>query len=137
MYLHRLCVWYLVGSADQVQVVAVQELADHISSEGEGDAAVILAPALDVLVWVRPQQIAQEAWRGGGNTQLFNSIVQPQPRAHQRRGSSCIHTGKQDPCLCLTFDQTCNSGSRHQILSLSFAVNPPETTWKLPFLKRY
>lgn len=56
-------VLYLVGSADEVQVVAVEELADHISSKGERDTAVVFSPALDVLVWVRPQQITQEAWR--------------------------------------------------------------------------
>jgi len=54
---------YLVGSADEVQVVAVQELADHVGAEGEGDAAVVLPPALDVLVGVGPQQITQEAWK--------------------------------------------------------------------------
>ena len=52
-----------MGSADEVQVVAVQELADHISSEREGDAAVVFPPALDVLIGVRPQQITQEAWQ--------------------------------------------------------------------------
>ena len=62
------CLRYLVGSADEVQVVAVEELADHISSEGEGDAAVVLSPALHVLVWVRPQQITQEACKGEKNT---------------------------------------------------------------------
>lgn len=50
-----------MGSADQVQVVAVEELADYVGSEGEGDAAVVLSPALDVFVGVRPQQITQEA----------------------------------------------------------------------------
>ncbi len=54
---------YLVGSADEVQVVAVEELADHIGPKGERDTAVVFSPALDVLVWVRPQQITQEAWR--------------------------------------------------------------------------
>ncbi|KAG7261694.1 hypothetical protein CRUP_023445 [Coryphaenoides rupestris] len=41
---------YLVGPAYEVQVVAVQELADHVGAEREGDAAVVLAPALHVLV---------------------------------------------------------------------------------------
>lgn len=52
---------YLMGSADEVQVVAVEELTDDVGSKREGDAAVILSPALDILVWVRPQEIAQEA----------------------------------------------------------------------------
>lgn len=46
------CVRYLVSPADQVQVVAVKELADHIGSESERDAAVVLSPALHILVWV-------------------------------------------------------------------------------------
>lgn len=67
------CIWcsaagvaagYLMGSADEVQVVAVEELADHVGSEREGDAAVVLSPALHVFVRVRPQQVAQEACRG-------------------------------------------------------------------------
>ena len=43
---------YLMGSADEVQVMAVEELADYIRSKGEGDPAVVLSPALHVLVWV-------------------------------------------------------------------------------------
>lgn len=58
------CACYLVGSTDEIQIMAIEELADHISSKGKGDAAVILSPALDVLVWVRPEQVAQQAWRG-------------------------------------------------------------------------
>lgn len=45
-------VGYLVGSADEVQVMAVQELADDIRPEGEGDSAVVLSPALYVFIWV-------------------------------------------------------------------------------------
>ena len=56
---------YLVGSTDEIQIMTVEELADHVSAKGEGDAAVVFSPALDVLVWVRPQQIAQEAWGDG------------------------------------------------------------------------
>lgn len=56
--------FHLMGSADEVQVVAVEELADDVGSEREGDAAVVLSPALHVFVRVRPQQVAQEACRG-------------------------------------------------------------------------
>lgn len=64
----RLLVWplYLMGSADEVQVVTVEELADDVGSEREGDAAVVLSPALHVFVRVRPQQVAQEACGGQG-----------------------------------------------------------------------
>lgn len=39
----------------------VEKLGDHIGSESEGHAPVILAPALYALLWVRPQQVAQES----------------------------------------------------------------------------
>lgn len=55
-----------MGSADEVQVVTVEELADDVGSEREGDAAVVLSPALHVFVRVRPQQVAQEACGGQG-----------------------------------------------------------------------
>jgi len=84
-------VWYLVGSADEVQVVAVQELADHISSKGEGDTTVVLPPALDVLVWVRPQQITQEAWRE--KYTILTTSYYP-PNVVQRGVNCCIHTGR-------------------------------------------
>lgn len=53
---------HLVGPADEVQVVAVQELADDIGPEGEGDAAVVFSPTLHIFVWVGPQQVTQQAW---------------------------------------------------------------------------
>jgi hypothetical protein len=51
---------HLVGAADEVQVVPAQELGHHVLTEGEGHAAVVLAPAYDVLVGVGPQQVAQQ-----------------------------------------------------------------------------
>lgn len=61
-----------MGSADEVQVVAVEELADNVGAEREGDAAVVLSPALHIFVRVRPQQVAQEACRGRNNGGVFN-----------------------------------------------------------------
>jgi len=54
-------VTHLVCPADEVEVVPAQELGDHVLPEGEGHAAVVLAPAHDVLVRVGPQQVAQQA----------------------------------------------------------------------------
>ena len=51
----------LMRPADEVEVVSVEELGDDVGAEGEGDAAVVLAPPLHVLVRVRPQQVAQQA----------------------------------------------------------------------------
>lgn len=56
--------WYLVSSTDEVQIVTVEELADHVGAEREGDAAVVLPPALHVLIGVRPQQVTQKTCRG-------------------------------------------------------------------------
>lgn len=51
----------LVGSADQIHVVFLQEARDDVWAEGEGHATVILRPAGNILVWIRPEEIAQEA----------------------------------------------------------------------------
>jgi hypothetical protein len=45
-------------STDQVHVVLLEETRNDIGSESEGDTSVIFAPPCDVLVGVRPQQIA-------------------------------------------------------------------------------
>ena len=46
----------LMGAADQVEVVLPQEVRDDVRAEGETHAAVVLAPALDVGVRVRPSR---------------------------------------------------------------------------------
>lgn len=50
----------------------VQELGYNLGPKGKGDSTVILAPALNILVRVRPQQITQQALvrhvRGPHNT---------------------------------------------------------------------
>lgn len=50
---------HLVSPADQVQVVSAQEVRHHVFSEGERHPPVVLAPPHNVLVRVRPQQVAQ------------------------------------------------------------------------------
>ena len=50
-----------MSAADQIHVVLLQEAGDDVRAEGEGHAAVVLAPAGDVFVRVGPQQIAQQA----------------------------------------------------------------------------
>lgn len=49
-----------MGPTDEVHVVFVEEFCDHVGAKGEGDAAVVLAPAEHVLIRVGPQQIAQQ-----------------------------------------------------------------------------
>ena len=48
-------------TADQVHVMFLQEARNNIRTEGEGYTAVVLAPAGNVLVGIRPQKIAEKA----------------------------------------------------------------------------
>lgn len=49
-----------MSTADEVQVVSVQELGYDVRTEGEGHTAVVLSPAGDILVRIGPEQIAEE-----------------------------------------------------------------------------
>lgn len=51
----------LMGPTNEVHVVFVKELGDHVGAKGEGDATVVLSPAQHIFVWVGPQQVAEEA----------------------------------------------------------------------------
>merc|ERR1719229_400622 len=51
----------LVGSADQVEVVLVEEFRHDVRSEGVGHTPVVLTPTGNVLVGVGPQKVAKEA----------------------------------------------------------------------------
>lgn len=50
----------LVSTANQVHVVFLQETRHNVGPECETDTSVVLAPAGDILVGIRPQQIAKE-----------------------------------------------------------------------------
>lgn len=54
----------LVRAADQVEVVLLEEHANDLWTEHEGDSSVVLAPALHILVRVRPKQVAQQTGVG-------------------------------------------------------------------------
>jgi hypothetical protein len=47
-------------SADEVHVVLLQEAGNNVWTESERDPTIVFTPASDVLVWVGPQQIAEE-----------------------------------------------------------------------------
>ena len=51
-------------SANQINVVFLQELLDDRLSECVADTSVIFSPAALGLLWIRPKQIAQEAILG-------------------------------------------------------------------------
>lgn len=61
----------LVRTAYQVHVVFLQEARHHVRAKGERDATVVFAPAGDVLVRIRPQEIAQKSAVGD----LFESTI--------------------------------------------------------------
>ena len=50
-----------MGTADEIHVVLLEEAGDDVRSECEGDTTVVLAPPGDVLIGVRPQQVAEQA----------------------------------------------------------------------------
>lgn len=52
---------HLMGPTNEVHVMFVEELCDHVGAKSEGDPTVILTPAQHIFVWVGPQQVAQEA----------------------------------------------------------------------------
>jgi len=50
----------LMSAHNQVELMAFQEVLNHIGSKGEGHASVILAPALDVGIGIGPHKVAQQ-----------------------------------------------------------------------------
>jgi len=50
----------LMGTADQIHVVLLQETRDYIRAERERYTTIVLAPASNVLIRVGPQQIAKK-----------------------------------------------------------------------------
>lgn len=61
-------------AADEIHVVFLEEAGDDIWAERERNTAVILGPPGDVLVRIRPEEIAEQAAVGdlGSNQSVFN-----------------------------------------------------------------
>jgi hypothetical protein len=51
----------LVGTTYEVHIMFLEEPGNDIGAKGEGDTAIVLAPARDVLVRIRPKKIAEQA----------------------------------------------------------------------------
>ena len=49
-----------MSSADQIHVVFLQEPRDNIGTKREGNTTVVLTPAGDILVGIRPEQVAKK-----------------------------------------------------------------------------
>ena len=50
-----------MGTADEIKVVLVKKLLHNIGSERERDTTITFAPAIRVLVGIRPEEIAKKA----------------------------------------------------------------------------
>lgn len=50
----------LMGTANEVHVVLLQETGDHVGTKCEGHTTVVFAPASDILVGIGPQKITQQ-----------------------------------------------------------------------------
>jgi hypothetical protein len=50
----------LMSTANEIHVVLLEEAGDDVGTEGEGDTAIVLTPAGDILVRVRPEQVAKK-----------------------------------------------------------------------------
>jgi hypothetical protein len=53
-----------VGAADQVELIDLEEIGDHVHAEEVADAALAVGPALHLLDGVGPEQVAEEAGLG-------------------------------------------------------------------------
>jgi len=54
----------LMGAANQVKIVLVQELSHNVLPKREGHAAVILSPPVDILIRIGPEKVAQKSGIG-------------------------------------------------------------------------
>lgn len=52
---------YLMRTTDKVEIMLLQESCDNIWTKCERDTTIILAPTLNILLWIRPKQITQQA----------------------------------------------------------------------------
>mmetsp|Transcript_5816 Transcript_5816/g.12256 ORF Transcript_5816/g.12256 Transcript_5816/m.12256 type:complete len:204 (+) Transcript_5816:632-1243(+) len=50
-----------MGTANEIQIVLVKELCHDIFSKGEGDTSIVFTPSINFLVWIGPEQIAQQS----------------------------------------------------------------------------
>ena len=50
-----------MSSADQVDILLFQEVRYHVRPEYETNPSLVLAPALDALLWISPQKITKQS----------------------------------------------------------------------------
>lgn len=80
---------YLVGAADEVEVVGLQELREHVLPEDVADTTLlILVPALLLENGVGPEQVAEHALAGdiGGPVEREDLL-----EFYEFRGDASVH----------------------------------------------
>lgn len=50
----------LVSTADEIHVMFLEEARHHVWTKGEGDTTIVFAPSGNVLVGIRPEEIAEK-----------------------------------------------------------------------------
>jgi len=76
-------------TADKVHIVFLEEAGDDVGAEGEGDASVVLTPACDVLIGIRPEKIAEQtairniSWPHDATNLLHGVEVRAQSSVHR------------------------------------------------------
>lgn len=68
----------LVGTADEIHVVLLQEARNDVRPECEGHTTVVFAPAGDVLIGIRPQQVAQQSAIGDLEVCQVSYVTRPE-----------------------------------------------------------
>jgi len=78
-----------MGSADQIYIVLLGEGRHYFLTKGKTDSSVVLTPALNILIWVRPQEIAKKTsvWNISWSHDSLDLI-----KTGQLRGKSSMHT---------------------------------------------
>lgn len=79
---------HLVGPANEIEIVFLQELGNLIRAEGVRDAPVVLAPASYVGVRIRPKEVTQETLVGDVDRPFYGfDLVE----AVHVRGKAAVH----------------------------------------------
>lgn len=90
-----------MGAADQVHIVLLQEARHDVRPERETNTSIILTPAGDVLVGVRPQQVTQQTAVRNLHPRVSTNIVVwicvPKEKLHDERGKVTYVSGAHNP----------------------------------------
>lgn len=97
-------------TTDKVEIMLLQESCDNIGAKCKRDTTIILAPTLNILLWIRPKQITQQAydqfpckhrgeWRGSGFIVVLPVSGTSVGRITRRICSMLCKSGDKPPCI--------------------------------------